>query len=474
MAGHAYEQKTPRHGWSQQNPRAWWEGVTATLRQVLNMPGADPGSLVGLAVCGQMHSPVPIDAEGRVLAEWVQLWNDRRCADLAATFARRPDAAEYLHRAGSPPTTAWSGFKAAWLRVHQPQVYKRTATFLSPKDFINFKLAGVRATDYTEASGSFLLDWRTLDYDAGLADALDLDRGKFPSIYPSHQVIGTVTRAAAVETGLPMGLPVVAGGGDAPVALLGAGVIEPGTGVDITGTSTVIGALSPAPILASGIANFHAVCGGWMPFTVLDAAGDSVRWARSLLNDTKLDFRAIVDLAATAPAGAGGLLFMPYLNGERLGEHTNSRGQFFGITRRHDRAHVYRAVLEGLAFAGRRHIRQMRAAGIGFDRLVATGGGTRHPLWLAIKTGIYAEPLAVAEYPESGILGCAALAGLGAGVFADPAEAVASLVRVRPPLTPDPMLADYYARLGEIFDRLYETSGELCAQIDELTINTSL
>jgi sugar (pentulose or hexulose) kinase len=253
--------------------------------------------------------------------------------------------------------------------------------------------------------------------------------------------------------------------------MLGAGVIEPGTGVDITGTSTVIAALSTKPVARSDIASFRGVCGGWMPFSVLDAGGDSMHWARSLLNDSQLGFRAIVDLAATAPAGAEGLLFLPYLNGERLGDQANSRGQLFGLTRRHDRAHVYRAVLEGLAFAARRHIRRMRAAGIDFDRLVATGGGIRHPLWLAIKTGIYAEPLAVTEYADSGIVGCAALAGLGTGVFADLAEAVTRLARLRPPLQPDPALAEYYSRLGEVCDRLYESSGELCLQLDELTLN---
>jgi sugar (pentulose or hexulose) kinase len=190
-----------------------------------------------------------------------------------------------------------------------------------------------------------------------------------------------------------------------------------------------------------------------------------------LLNDSQLGFRVIADLAATAPAGAAGLLFLPYLNGERLGEQANSRGQLFGLTRHHDRAHVYRAVLEGLAFAARRHIRRMRASGIEFDRLVATGGGIRHPLWLAIKTGIYGEPLQVTENPDSGILGCAALAGLGTGVFADLTEAVTSLARVRPPLQPDPPLAEFYSRLGEVFDRVYESSGELCSQLDELTFN---
>jgi xylulokinase len=463
-----HEQHAPCVGWSEQSPLDWWQAVVVVVRQVVASPDSDIKALAGVCVCGQMHSPVPIDVDGHLLTERVQLWNDKRCLPNCLAFARCPDAAALEGRAGNPATPAWTGFKVAWLRDHQAEIYERAATFLTPKDFINFRLTGSRATDYSEASGSFLLNWRHLAYDDAIADALELDRSRFPPIYPAQHVIGGVTHHAAGETALPEGLPVVAGGGDFPVAMLGSGVIEPGLGADIAGTSIIISASARCPVRGPGIGNLCAVSGGWTPFTVLDAGGDSLDWMRRVLDRRKLDFSQLIELACAAPAGSEGLLFLPYLTGERMGEHRNSRGQFFGITRCHDHRHLYRAVIEGVAFASRRNMELLQVAGVGFERIVVSGGGARAPSWLAIKASIYGRALLVPENTETGLLGAAALAGLGVGIYANPAEAVARLVRLRPPVFPEPALVDYYAELYGVFQRLYETSGALCARLDAL------
>ena len=219
-----------------------------------------------------------------------------------------------------------------------------------------------------------------------MADALALDSSKFPPIYPSHQVIGSVTPDAAAETAaLPEGLPVVAGGGDFPVAMLGSGIIAPGLGADISGTSGIISAAARYPVRGSGIENLYATCGGWIPFTVLDASGDSLHWIRRVLHNPQTDFNHIIELVSTTPAGSEGLLFLPYLTGERMGEHPNSRAQFFGITSRHSQGHLYRAVIEGVAFASRRNIDLLHAAGVEFEQIVVSGGGARASSWLSIK-----------------------------------------------------------------------------------------
>jgi sugar (pentulose or hexulose) kinase len=211
-----------------------------------------------------------------------------------------------------------------------------------------------------------------------------------------------------------------------------------------------------------------AVSGGWIPFTVLDAGGDSLGWMRRVLGGRKTDFSQLIELACTAPAGSEGLLFLPYLTGERMGEHPNSRGQFFGIASRHNQGHLYRAVMEGVAFASRRNMELLQVAGVEFERLVVSGGGARASCWLSIKASIYGRPLLVPENTETGLLGGAALAGLGIGVYANPAEAVGRLVRLRPPIFPEPALVDYYTELYGVFQRLYETSGALCARLDAL------
>ncbi|HET6468941.1 MAG TPA: FGGY family carbohydrate kinase [Geminicoccaceae bacterium] len=464
FAARPHDQHTPRPDWSEQSPAAWWGGVCACLQELrATLPDA---RIEAVAACGQMHAPVPIGAEGELLAERVQLWNDKRAAGLVASFAGRPEAEHVARLAANPPAPAWIAFKLAWLREHAPDLYRRAAVFLTPKDFVNWRLTGVAATDRSEASGSFVLAWRTLAYDPEPAAALGIDLAKLPPPLPSTHVIGRVTREAARLTGLPAGVPVVAGGGDFLVALLGSGVSEPGVGSDITGTSTLISVHAEAPILDPRVMNLHAAGEGWVPFAMIDAGGDAIRWARRLLHEPATGFEQITALAAASAAGAEGLLFLPYLNGERLGPHGNARAQFFGVTARHGKAHFHRAVMEGCAIASDRNLRAMRAAGARFERIVATGGGAKARLWLEIKANVYGLPVIVPEERESGLLGCAALAGTAVGLYPDLAAAVRRLVRHEPPILPDAALVERYARLKEIFADLYAAAGPFYDRLD--------
>ncbi|HET6518263.1 MAG TPA: FGGY family carbohydrate kinase, partial [Geminicoccaceae bacterium] len=444
LAAREHDQHVPRFGWSEQSPADWWRGVVETVRAVLRAPEADPRRIAGVAACGQMHAPVPVDAAGGVLLERVQLWNDKRPAELCARFEREHDARALLPRTANPPAPSWTAFKVAWMRDHQPEVYGRAAFFLTPKDFVNFRLTGVAATDYSEASGSYLLDARELRYDAAIADLVGVDVARFPPVHPADAVIGTVTPAAAAEKGLPAGLPVVAGGGDFLVALLGSGVVEPGVGSDVTGTSTLISVWDARPVADARVMNLHAAGDGWVPFTILDAGGDSLRWARRVFGEPGTSFDAINRLAEAAPPGCEGLLFLPYLNGERVGGRPDARAQFFGVTARHGKGHFYRAVMGGVALASKRNLDLMAAAGAPIGRVVATGGGARGSLWLRIKASVYGVPITAPENTESGLLGCAALAGAGVGLFADPRDAARRLVRLAPPVEPDPALAERY------------------------------
>lgn len=363
-------------------------------------------------------------------------------------------------RSANPPTVAFQAFKLSWIKQHEPRAYEAARTLLMPKDYINFRLTGERAIDFTEATCSYLLDIRTRTWSKDVTDVLELDIRKFPPLRQAWDVLGVISKSAAAATGLLQGTPVVVGAGDFPVALLGSGVTQPGMGSDITGTSTLITLITEAPVLDPIITNVQAISGSWGAFTVLDAGGDAMRWARRAFHEKQYSYDQIVGLAANAPAGAAGLLFLPYLNGERLGRKTNSRAQFVGLTSSHGTGHLHRAVMEGVAFASRRNIEIIKKQGNPLARMVAAGGGAKTRLWLEIKASIYGCPIVTPADPESGVLGCAILAGVGAGLFQTLDDAVARLVRYEKEIAPNPAWSEHYEPMISLFNRIYEQSEE--------------
>lgn len=442
----------PRADWNEQDPEDWWQGAVASLRAVTaEVPHA---RLEGIAVCGQMHGTVPLAADGRVLLDRVQLWNDKRAAALVAPFAARADLAA---RAANPPAPSWIGFKLAWMRDHQPEVMARTALVLTPQAFIAHRLGAEPAIDPSEASGAWLADAERMSWSTELASALGVELRLLPPIRPADAVIGRVAPAAAAVTGLPAGLPIVCGAGDFPTALLGSGVAGPGTGSDVTGTSTLIAVHAVRPLDAPGMMNLHAAGEGWIGFAMIDAGGDAVRWARRALAGDALGFAELEAEAATAPPGAEGLLFSPFLNGDRL-LGAEVRAGFHGLSARHGRPHLLRAVLEGTALASAANLERMRAAGAVIERIVASGGGAKGPLWPTIKASVYGVPVLVPENPESALLGAAILAGTGTGLFPDRAQAIARVVRYAREIRPDPAVAALYRERAALFDALFRAT----------------
>ncbi len=338
-----------------------------------------------------------------------------------------------------------------------------------PKDYINLRLTGEISMDRTEAACSFLMDPVSGDWSPVLCDRLGIDLRKLPPIRRPGDLLGRVTASAARATGLAEGTPVLVGGGDYPLALLGSGACRPGVGSDVTGTSAIITVIADRPLLDPEICNVGTVEGGWGSFVLLDSGGDAMRWARRALHDKALGYDEMVARAETAPPGADGLLFLPYLSGERLGAHRNARAQLFGITASHGLGHLHRAVLEGVAFAVTRHIRTMEAAsGRKLDRVVASGGGAKTALWLKIKASAYGIPIVVPQEAECGVFGCAALAATATGRFATVQQAAGSFVRYASEIVPDPRWAETYGRMQPIFDRLYHQSQALYDDLDAL------
>jgi len=454
----AHDTDEPQPGWAQQRPSLWWEETCAATQQVLTETGVAADSIAAVASCGQMHGPVGIDADGEITTEWVQLWCDKRCAPQVEAIRATADEDALMRRAGNPLNPAWTGIKVRWEKENHPECYARTRYYLVPKDFINFRLTGVAAADPSEASCSYVYDCRTEAYSQDLADEVGVEVGKFAPVHPSHAIIGKVTDGAAARTGIPVGTPVVTGGGDFPVSMLGFGIVGEGVLADVTGTSSLLAAHSTNALIDPGIQNCRHVVDGWVPFTILDCGGICMKWCRDLMSSfaKELSYEELAGLARQAPAGSDGLIFYPYMRGERRSENVSARGGFLGLSLEHEGRHFIRAIMEGVAFAMGRDLDAFRRLGLDPGNVFSVGGGTRNQLWNEIKAGVLGRPLAISPEPEAGIKGCGLLGAAGAGLIGNlEAEAKARQAASRTAeATPESIVT--YAALQVEYNRVYD------------------
>jgi len=469
MATREHEQIVPSFGWSEQRPADWWEGIVATIREVLNRRPEARSHIAAVAGCGQMHGTVLVDDRGALTRDTVPLWNDKRTVDYVRTFEKKHRPESYLAESANPPTPAWPGFKLQWLRDNDRDAYGRAQAVLMPKDYINLKLTGEFAMDRTDGGASMLMNPRTDTWSQAMVDMLGLDASKLAPLRNPVEILGRITRQAARETGLREGTPVLVGAGDYPAALYGSGVCRPGLGSEVMGTSAIITAIAPKPLLDPEISNVGTVEGNWGAFMLLESGGDAMRWARRAFHEKQISYSDIVEKASEAPAGSDRLFFMPYLAGERFGEHRNARAQFFGLAASHGLAHLHRAVLEGVAFGVKRHIGILeKISGHRIERVVASGGGAKTKLWMKIKASIYDIPIVVPSEPECGIVGCAAMTATAMGQYRTLEDAASALVRYTEEIAPDPAWAEIYRPMQSFFDKLYAHSQALYDDLDRL------
>lgn len=450
---------SPHPGWAQQRPDGWWAETCQAIREVLSKTGVAAETLVAVGTCGQMHGPVGLDERGAVTTEWVQLWCDKRCQTQVEAVRSQHDEHRLAAVAGSSINPAWSGLKVRWHKDNQPEVYDRSQWFLVPKDFINYRLTGVAAADPSEASGSFLWDCERDAYSQELADAIDVDLARFAPVHASHDVIGSVTKAAAETTGLREGTPVVAGGGDFPVSMLGFGIVGQGVTADVTGTSTLLAAHSEKPLIDPAIQNLRHAVDGWIPFTVLDCGGLSMTWCKDLVSSIcgrDVTYDELIEMASQAAPGSDGLLFYPYMLGERRRENTSSRGGYFGISLNHKAPHLVRAVMEGVALAMGKDVAALRDRGLDVRTILSVGGGTRNELWNQIKADVIRSPLELSDEPEAGLKGAALLAAAGVGLIDDPAKVAHERRSVTRTVQPDPDTSEIYEAVQKEFLRVYD------------------
>ena len=444
-----------RPGWATERPEHWYELIRRGIGEILAEDGVRAEEIAGVGVDTVMHCPVALTRDGRLTEQDVQMYCDKRTADLVMGLRGRPELMERVHAlTGNYPGTQWMGMKIAWIKEHTPKAYEETYKFVCGKDYINYRLTGEFAIDPSEASGTCLL---RREADEWSQDLLGLDREKLPRILPSDAVVGTVHRRAAEETGLREGTPVVCGGGDMLAGLLGAGLTRPGIVVDLTGTGSVIAYYDREPCPDPHIANVRHVIDGWTPYNSLDSSGGALRWFRDCCCKKEVElakaagkraFEYLEQEAERTPKGADGVLFFPYLQGERNLGSPYSRGMFLGMTPATTTAHLTRAVMEGVAFEHYRTIELFKTGAAPVAKLIHTGGAAKSPVWSKIKADVYGLPVEMSVTEESTAWGSAALAAVGAGLCGDAAELVERAYRQGPVVEPD--WGDH-ARYQELF-----------------------
>lgn len=445
---------TPRPGWAEQDPRAWWNGAAQVLRELTAR--VDSATVAGIGLTGQMHGAVFLDANGDVIRPAL-LWCDQRTEAEAAEISRAVGQEALRRITANPALTGFQAPKILWLRRHEPEHYRRIAHVLLPKDYIRFRLSGAFFSDVSDASGTSLFHVSERRWSPEVMAALDVPPGWFPPAVESSGAAGAVSAAAAGETGLPAGLPICGGAGDQAAGAVGAGIVRPGVVSSTVGTSGVVFAYAEEPWTdpQGRIHTFcHAVPGKWHVMGVILSAGGALRWLRDTLGYA--DYAAMAEDARTIPPGADGLVFLPYLAGERAPhKDPHARGVFFGLTLSHTRAHMVRAVMEGVAFAHNDSFDIFRALRVPLDEVRAAGGGARSDLWLQIQADVTGLPHVRLGVDEGPAYGAAILAGVRAGTFADAAAATDRFLRPAACVEPDPANRDRYAAAHALYRDLY-------------------
>jgi xylulokinase len=455
-----YDVSMPQPLWSEQDPAAWWDAAQSAIRAVLASAGATGADVEAVGLTGQMHGAVLLDDTGTVLRPAI-LWNDQRtgeeCDEIRASVG--PD--RLIAITGNDAITGFTAPKLLWVRHHEPDTWARLAHVLLPKDYLRYRLTGDYAMDKADGSGTILFDLAARDWSQEVLRDLGLDSACFPPTFEGPQVTGTITRSAASATGLLEGTPIVAGGGDQAANAVGVGVVAEGTVALSLGTSGVIFATTSAPRHdpKGRVHSFcHAVPGRWHLMSVMLSAAGSLRWFRDALAPSEA-FGELAASAAEVDAAADGLFFLPYLSGERSPyPDPRARGAFVGLALRHDRRHLARAVLEGVAFGLRDGLDLMVDAGMPRPHQIrASGGGLASHLWVQILADVLDAELVTTSTTEGAAFGAAILAAVGVGWFRDVPAAADALVQTTPAAAPGPgraAYADAHAAYRELYPAL--------------------
>ncbi len=452
---------SPHIGWAEQSPEDWWRAACQAIKACLSK-GSPADEVTAIGLTGQMHGLILLDENDQVVRPAI-IWCDQRTEEECREITNQVGAKRLIELTANPALTGFTLPKIWWVRKHEPELWQRVRSLMLPKDYIRFRLTGARAIDVADASGTLMCDVVNRRWSKPMLEISRLDEALLPKVFESQEITGRVHPEGAHAAGLKTGIPVVAGAGDQAAGAVGMGIVRPGAVSATIGTSGVVFAATSVPVLEprGRIHTFcHAIPGRWHVMGVTQGAGLSLRWFRDQFGAGNEDGRdlydRLADEAAHTPPGADGLLWAPYLMGERTPHlDPNARGALVGITAQHTRAHVIRAILEGVAFSLRDSLTLFREIGVPVESIRLGGGGARSALWQQIQADIYGMPVELIEADEGAAYGAALLSGVGMGNWPSVEAACESAVRVAKRIEPNPKVAAQMDQQYAHYRKLY-------------------
>ena len=455
-----------RPAWVEQDPEDWWRGTCQAVKAALAKVPQGAERVLGLAVSCQAPTLLALDRSGRTLRP-AMIWMDRRAEAEIVRLAEQMGADQIYRVTGNRPDAFYVAARLLWLRDHEPEILKRTWKFAQVNGYINYRLTGRLTLDPAHAVLLQMRDYHKEEWSAALCNACGVEPSQFPEVMAAHQIQGELTQQAAEATGLRMGTPVMAGTVDSASAALDVGVVEPGIAAEMTGTSTVViipnnkGLTEPALIAMP-----HALPGIHLLLGAMVASGGCLRWFRDQFGQPEIQaasegkadaFDLLTRQVADVPVGSGGVIFLPYMMGERSPLwHTNARGVFFGLSLATPKAALVRAILEGTAFALRHNMEVALRAGAEVRELRSVGGCSRSDLWNQIKADVLGRPLLLPRTSVGSPFGCAVLAGMGVGIYPDVRKSLLEMVQLTRRFEPNPANHEKYTRFYQVYRDIYE------------------
>jgi len=477
-----YDFSTPKPLWAESDPDDWWQATIQAIKHLLEEQNIDPADIAGLGLTGQMHGLVLLDKQGKVLRPCI-MWNDQRSASQCDSITKKIGSAKVLELTGNPVLAGFTAPKIVWVKENEPEIYAKVAKVLLPKDYIRYRLSGEFYTDVSDASGMSLLDVSKRQWSEEMLSGCEVSRKWLPEVTESPVASSRVNTEAAKITGLLEGTPIIAGGGDQAAGAIGCGIVKDGVVSATLGTSGVIFAHSDRYLVEpeGRLHTFcHAVPGKWHLMGVMLSAAGSFQWFRNTLGseerileeETGVDaYDMLTKKASEVAAGSEGLLFLPYLTGERTPyPDPDAKGAFVGLTLRHSKAHMTRAVLEGVTYGLRDGFELMRNLGIKPSQVRAAGGGAKSKFWLQLLADNFDSQIVTVNATEGAAYGAALLAGVGTAVYNSVEDACEKTIKITGEYQPGPdkkVYEDFYPHYRSLYPALKDEFSSLTQTVEK-------
>jgi len=472
----SYPLKTPHSGWAEQSPYDWWEATVKVIKETVSNHPIDSNQIKGISLSGQMHSSVFLDEKMAVIRPAI-LWSDTRTSEQCKEiYAKAGGLDQLIHYVSNPALEGFTAPKILWLKENEPENYKKVKYILLSKDYIRYKLTGELFTEVSDAAGTLLFEVIKKKWSIGLLKKLEINQDLLPPVLSSSDLAGRITKPIAEKTGLKFGTPVVAGGADNACGAVGSGIIEEGRVMVSVGSSGVVLAQTnnPQADQEGRIHLFNHACpDSWYMMGVTLSAGMSYKWLEKKLFNHRLSYAKLDQLAEEIEPGSEGLIFLPYLYGERTPHNdANARGVYFGISGKHDQRHFIRSVLEGVTFALKDSLELIKNKGVKIKEVRAIGGGAKSRIWQQILADILGEEINLLNVEEGPAFGAALIAGVGVGIYDSFAEAVNRIIKVKKTIVPRIQDTEKYNNYYKLYKKLYYSLEEDFKKLKNLTSST--